>query len=130
VVTAGSSSGARPSQVKVPAWALQPKQPLLARPRTHDQVGADGLPHELEWRAFLAQLLDSLAGEEHGLDYQLLFTAFYQHPDTREMMREPPPARLSEVGAALCAGVLGVFGLQQNPDPDSAYGADLVPLTQ
>jgi hypothetical protein len=103
---------------------------MQSHPRTYAQAVADGLPHEVEWRTYLARLLDSLAGEEHGLDYSLLYTAFYQHPDTREMMCEPPPARLSEAGAALCAGVLGVFGLQQNPDPDSEYGADLVPLTQ
>jgi hypothetical protein len=114
----------------VPAWALQPKQPLLARPRTHDQVVTEGLPHELEWRAYLAQLLDSMAGEGHGLDYQLLFSAFYAHPDTQGLLCVPPPGRLSEAGDDLCAGVLGVFNLQQNPDPDSAYGADLVPLTQ
>lgn len=129
-LVAVSSSSTAPAPQKVPAWALQDRQSLCSCLRSYEEVVADGLPHELEWRGYLGNLLDTLAGEEHGLDYALLFTAIYKHPDTQVLLCSPPPARLSEAGADLCAGVLGVYGLQHNPDPDSAYGADLVPLGQ
>ena len=126
---AAGSSAAHHAPHKVPAWALQDKQPLLDHPRSHLQAVVDGLPYELDWRSYLGNLLDTLAGEEHGLDYDLLYTAFFSHPDTKELLCDPPPARSSEASAELCAGVLGIYGLQRNPDPDSAYGADLVPLS-
>jgi hypothetical protein len=76
-LVAVSSSSTAPAPQKVPAWALQDRQSLCSCLRSYEEVVADGPPHELEWRGYLGDLLDTLAGEEHGLDYALLFTAIY-----------------------------------------------------
>lgn len=87
-------------------------------------AGAVGM-YDSDWRCFLVELLDEVAGVDHGLNPGSMLSAFASSPAMLELRRGPPPAVVSAAGAQLCSWVLAVYGLHRSQDPDAEYGADL-----